>query len=450
MISSHQTLSTEYRCLEADNPQGKFRVLLPRERKHEYSVDHLGEHFYILTNDQAKNFRLVQAPVDRPGREHWQELVPHREDVLLEGIVLFHEHLVVVERKQGLIRMCIRAWSDGNEHYLDFGEPAYLAYASDNWELDTPVLRYAYTSMTTPTSVYDYDMFTREKTLVKQQEVLGGFDAKNYRTERLWATAEDGVKVPLSIVYRVGLARDGSPPLLLYGYGSYGYSRDATFDAERVSLLDRGWIYAIAHIRGGEEMGRRWYEGGKLLQKQNTFTDFVACAEHLVQEGYTAPDRLCAMGGSAGGLLMGAVMNARPDLFQGIVAAVPFVDVVTTMLDESIPLTTSEYDEWGNPNDKTYYDYMLAYSPYDHVEAVDYPNLLVTTSLHDSQVQYWEPAKWVAKLRALKTDGNKLLLRTKMEAGHGGVSGRYKRYKETAFIYAFLLDLASGDEPDRS
>jgi oligopeptidase B len=367
--------------------------------------------------------------------------VPHRDDVLLEGIVLLNEHLVVVERKQGLIQMCIRAWSDGSEHYLDFGEPTYLAYASDNWELDTLVLRYAYTSMTTPYSVYDYHMVTREKALVKQQEVLGGFEAPNYRTERLWATAKDGTKVPISIVYRAGMSRDGSNPLLVYGYGSYGYSRDATFDAHRVSLLDRGWVYAIAHIRGGEEMGRWWYEDGKLLKKRNTFTDFVACAEHLVQEGYTAPDRLFAMGGSAGGLLMGAVMNARPDLFTGIVAAVPFVDVITTMLDESIPLTTSEYDEWGNPNDKTYYDYMLAYSPYDNVEAVEYPNLLVTTSLHDSQVQYWEPAKWVAKLRTLKRDGNRLLLRTKMEAGHGGVSGRYKRYRETAFIYAFLLDL---------
>jgi oligopeptidase B len=453
MISSHQTLSTEVRCLEADDPQGAFRVLLPREREHEYSVDHLSDHFYIRTNDQAKNFRLVRAPVDCPDRAHWQEVVPHREDVFLAGFELFQDHLVVVERTQGLIQMCIRPWPGqgraGTEpHYLDFGEPAYLAYASDNWELDTPVLRYTYTSMTTPTSVYGYHMVNREKTLIKQQEVLGGFDAGNYVTERLWATAGDGTQVPLSIVYRAGLTRDGSHPLLLYGYGSYGYSRDATFDAERVSLLDRGWVYAIAHIRGGQELGRRWYEEGKLLKKKNTFADFIACAEHLVREGYTAPDRLYAIGGSAGGLLMGAVMNARPDLFRGIVAAVPFVDVVTTMLDESIPLTTSEYDEWGNPNDKAYYDYMLSYSPYDNLEAQEYPNLLVTTSLHDSQVQYWEPAKWVARLRALRADTirpgdeNRLLLRTKMEAGHGGVSGRYKRYRETAFTYAFLLDLA--------
>jgi oligopeptidase B len=452
MISSHQTLSTEYHCLEADEPEGAFRVLLPREREHEYAVDHLatrsGDHFYIRTNDRAKNFRLVKAPVDTPSREHWQEVVPHREDVFLEGFELFQNHLVVIERKLGLIQMCIRPWYYSDAHYLDFGEPAYLAYASENHELDTPILRFAYTSMTTPHSAYDYDMVTRKKTLVKQQEVLGGFEAENYVTERLWATAGDGTKVPLSIVYHKGLARDGSHPLLLYGYGSYGHSMDATFSADRVSLLDRGWVYAIAHIRGGQELGRPWYEDGKLLNKKNTFTDFIACAEHLIQEGYTAPERLFAMGGSAGGLLMGAVMNARSDLFQGIVAAVPFVDVVTTMLDESIPLTTSEYDEWGNPNDKTFYEYMLSYSPYDNIEAVDYPNLLVTTSLHDSQVQYWEPAKWVAKLRALKTDHNPLLLRCKMEAGHGGVSGRYKRYRETAFNYAFLLELASAATTD--
>jgi oligopeptidase B len=455
MIRSHQTLSTEYRCLEADEPEGTFRVLLPREREHEYAVDHLatrsGDHFYIRTNDRAKNFRLVKAPVDAPSREHWQEVVPHRDDVLLEGFELFQDHLVVIERKLGLIQMCIQPWNSTDLHYLDFGEPAYLAYASNNYEQETSILRYAYTSMTTPHSVYDYDMVTHKKTLVKQQEVLGGFEAKNYCTERLWATAGDGTKVPLSIVYRKGLvcespARDGSHPLLLYGYGSYGHSMDATFSADRVSLLDRGWVYAIAHIRGGQELGRAWYEDGKLLNKKNTFTDFIACAEHLVREGYTVPDRLFAMGGSAGGLLMGVVTNARPDLFQGIVAAVPFVDVVTTMLDESIPLTTSEYDEWGNPNDKTFYDYMLSYSPYDSVEAVDHPNLLVMTGLHDSQVQYWEPAKWVAKLRAFKTDAKRLLLRTKMDAGHGGVSGRYKRYKETAFIYAFLLDLV----PDQS
>jgi oligopeptidase B len=337
--------------------------------------------------------------------------------------------------------MCVRPWSGGGEHYLDFGEPAYFAYVHDNHDFDTHILRFSYTSMTTPKSVFDYNMVTRDKKLLKQEEVLGGFDPDNYQTERLSAAAEDGTQIPISIVYRKGTPRDGHNPTLLYGYGSYGYSMDAAFVPERLSLLDRGFVYAIAHVRGGSELGRWWYEDGKLLNKKNTFADFIACAERLVAERYTSPDKLFGMGGSAGGLLMGAVLNLRPDLFQGIVASVPFVDVVTTMLDESIPLTTSEYDEWGNPNDEIYYDYILSYSPYDTVEAKDYPHLLVLTSLHDSQVQYWEPAKWVAKLRAIKTDHNRLLLRTKMEAGHGGVSGRFKRYKETAFIYAFLLDL---------
>jgi len=424
MIGSRQTLSTEVRYLEADAPQGEFKVLLPREREHEYSVDHYQDCFYIRTNDQAKNFRLIKTP--NTGKEHWQELIPHRDDVLLQGFEIFRDHLLVVERKQGLIQMRVRPWSGEGEHYLDLDEPAYLAFANDNHDFDTPILRYTYTSMTTPPSVFDYNVVTRERTLLKQEEVLGGFDAGDYQTERLMAAAEDGTEIPISIVYRKGMERNGDSPLVLYGYGSYGASMDATFSAERLSLLDRGFIYAIAHIRGGEEMGRWWYEDGKMLKKKNTFTDFIACAE---------------LGGSAGGLLMGAVLNLRPDLFKGVVATVPFVDAVTTMLDESIPLTTSEYDEWGNPNDKTYYDYILSYSPYDNVEAKPYPNLLVTTSLHDSQVQYWEPAKWVAKLRAFKTDQNRLLLRTKMEAGHGGVSGRYKRYKETAFTYAFLLDL---------
>jgi len=441
MISSRQTLSTEVRYLEADAPQGEFKVLLPREREHEYAVDHYQDYFYIRTNDQAKNFRLIKTPVAKTGKEHWQEIIPHRDDVLLQGFEIFRDHLLVVERKQGLIQMRVRPWSGEGEHYLDLDEPAYLAFANDNHDFDTPILRYTYTSMTTPPSVFDYNVVTRERTLLKQEEVLGGFDAGNYQTERLMAAAEDGTEIPISIVYRKGMEKNGDNPLVLYGYGSYGASLDATFSAERLSLLDRGFIYAIAHIRGGEEMGRWWYEDGKMLKKKNTFTDFIACAEHLVCSQYTSPKKLFAMGGSAGGLLMGAVLNLRPDLFKGVVATVPFVDAVTTMLDESIPLTTSEYDEWGNPNDKTYYDYILSYSPYDNVEAKPYPNLLVTTSLHDSQVQYWEPAKWVAKLRAFKTDQNRLLLRTKMEAGHGGVSGRYKRYKETAFTYAFLLDL---------
>lgn len=446
MIASTQTLSAEYRYLDADAPADTFTVFLPREARHEYSVDHYRDHFYIRTNDGAKNFRLMKTPVTRTAKEHWVEVIPHRDDVLLEGCEIFRDHLVAVERKAGLIRMRIRPWAGEGEHSIDFGEPAYLAYASTNLDFDTNILRYGYTSMTTPASIYDYDMVSREKTLLKRDAVLGGFDPGDYVTERLSAPAKDGRPVPISIVYRNGLKRDGTNPLLLYGYGSYGASMDATFSSPRLSLLDRGFAFAIAHIRGGEELGREWYEDGKMLNKKNTFTDFIACAEHLVAEGYAAPDRLFAQGESAGGLLMGAVVNMRPDLFKGVIAAVPWVDVVTTMLDESVPLTTSEYDEWGNPNEKEYYEYMLSYSPYDNVEAKAYPNMLVTTGLHDSQVQYFEPAKWVAKLRALKTDDNVLLLRTQMEAGHGGVSGRYRQYRETAFQFAFMLDLAGIDD----
>jgi oligopeptidase B len=364
----------------------------------------------------------------------------------LEGFEIFQDHLVVEERKNGLIQMRVRPWSGEQEHYLYFGEPAYLAYIGTNYEFKTTLLRFVYESMTTPESTFDYDMTTRKRVLLKQDEILGGFDSKNYQTERLYATARDGVKVPVSMVYRKGMTKSGDNPLLLYGYGSYGSSMDASFSASRVSLIDRGFIYAIAHIRGGEELGRQWYENGKLLNKKNTFTDFIDCAEYLVAEDYTNPDKLFAAGGSAGGLLMGAIVNMRPDLFEGVVTRVPFVDVVTTMLDESIPLTTSEYDEWGNPNDKEYYEYMLSYSPYDNVEAKDYPHLLVTTGLHDSQVQYWEPAKWVAKLRAMKTSDNLLILKTNMDAGHSGASGRYKRYRERAFQYAFLLDLVERQE----
>jgi oligopeptidase B len=450
MIGCKQTLATEFRYLEAGDPEGEFRLFLPRERDHEYWVDHYRDHhrdhFYVRTNHQAKNFRLMMMPVEQTGKEAWREVIPHRDQVLLEGFEIFRDYLVLSERKGGLAQIGIRRWSDGESHYLDFGEPAHMAYLRDNHAFDTPILRYSYTSMTTPQSVFDYNMVTGERELLKQDEVLGGFDATDYQTERLLAAAQDGTQIPISIVYRQGIERDGGNPLLLYGYGSYGHSLDAAFNPDRVSLLDRGFVYAIAHVRGGSELGRWWYEDGKLLKKKNTFTDFIACAEHLVASGYTGPDKLFAMGGSAGGLLVGAVLNQRPDLFKGVVALVPFVDVVTTMLDESIPLTTSEYDEWGDPNDETYYDYILSYSPYDNVEAKLYPNLLVLTSLHDSQVQYWEPAKWVAKLRAVKTDQNRLLLRTKMEAGHGGVSGRFKRYKEKAFIFAFLLDLVGISE----
>jgi oligopeptidase B len=442
MIGSWQTLSTEYRFLDADKPEGEFQVIQPRRPRLEYSADHLDEHFYIRTNRDAKNFKLVRAPIQSPGLDHWEDVVPHQADVFLERFELFRDFLVVEERRDGLIRLNIRPWSGEGEHHVDFGEPAYLAHIGPNRELDTDKLRFVYTSLTIPQSSYDYDMRKKSKTLVKREEVLGGFDPANYVTERLHATASDGVKVPISIVYRKGFAKDGSRPLLLYGYGSYGASMDASFQSERLSLLDRGFAYAIAHIRGGQELGRQWYEGGKLLKKKNTFTDFIACAEHLIRQRYTGPDHLFANGGSAGGLLMGAVTNMRPGLFKGIVAQVPFVDVVTTMLDPTIPLTTNEYDEWGNPNDRTYFDYILSYSPYDNVEAKKYPNILVTTALQDSQVQYWEPAKWVAKLRATKTDSNRLLLRTYKEGSHGGVSGRYRRYEQTAFIYAFLLDLA--------
>jgi oligopeptidase B len=447
MIASVQTQSSEYRYLDANAPAGEFEVFLPRERDHEYNVDHFGDHFYVRTNWLAKNFRLMRSPVTHTEKGLWEEVIPHREDVLLEGFEVFKDHLVLGERTKGLVQLRVRRWDGWGEHHLDFRESTYLAYISTNRELDTRVLRYGYTSMTTPTSVYDYDMETRETVLLKRDEVLGGFDPDDYRTERLHGLADDGTEVPISVVYRKGIPLDGHSPLLLYGYGSYGLSMDATFASSRLSLIDRGFIFAIAHVRGGQEMGRWWYEDGKLLKKKNTFTDFIACAEHLISEGYTSPENLFAQGGSAGGLLMGAVVNMRPDLFKGVVAEVPFVDVVTTMLDKSIPLTTSEYDEWGDPNTKDYYEYILSYSPYDNVEPKWYPHLLVTTGLHDSQVQYWEPAKWVAKLRVVKTDDNRLLLKTNMEAGHGGASGRFRRYRETALVYAFLLDLAGIIEP---
>jgi oligopeptidase B len=443
LIGSNQTLSSEYRYIDADRPTGDFRVFLPRERTHEYSLDHFGDHFYVRTNDAgARNFKLVRTPVGSTGRASWEEVIAHREDTYLGGVEIFRDHLVVSERRDGLVHLRVRPWSGAGEHYLSFDEPAYLAYIGANPEFDTPVLRFGYTSMTTPTSIYDYDMATRERTLLKRDEVLGGFSPEQYRSERIHATARDGTRVPVSIVYRAGTPLDGTSPLLLYAYGSYGYSTEATFSTPRLALLDRGFIYAIAHIRGGQEMGRDWYEDGKLLRKINTFTDFIDAADHLVASGYTRPDRLFAQGGSAGGLLMGAVVNMRPELFRGVIAAVPFVDVITTMLDSSIPLTTGEYDEWGNPEDPEYYRYMLSYSPYDNVERKAYPNLLVTTGLHDSQVQYWEPAKWVARLRAMRTDSNRLLLQTNMEAGHGGASGRYRRFREIAFEYAFLIDLA--------
>lgn len=441
IIGSYQTLSQEYRFLDADDPTGEFTILQARERGLEYGIAHFEDRFYIRTNLDAKNFRLMSTPVNATTKENWEEVIPHRDDVLLEDMDIFQDYLVLSERKSGITQLRVRPWS-GEEHYIDFGEEAYLAYTGTNMDFDTKELRLGYQSMTTPPTTYDYNMETRNFNQLKQQEVLGGFNADDYVSERMWATARDGVKVPISIVYHKDFQKDGSHPLLLYGYGSYGASMEPYFSSARLSLLNRGFVYAIAHIRGGEEMGRQWYEDGKLLKKKNTFTDFIDCGEFLVAQDYTSQDRLFAQGGSAGGLLMGAVVNMRPDLWKGIVSAVPFVDVITTMLDESIPLTTGEYDEWGNPNDKEYYDYIKSYSPYDNVEAKDYPAMLVTTGLHDSQVQYWEPAKWVAKLRELKTDSNPLLLYTNMDAGHGGASGRFSRLKEVARQYAFFIDLA--------
>ena len=439
MIASYSTLSTEFRFLSADDPDGRFRIIQPRGANLEYSVDHYKDKFYIVTNYEARNFRLMETGIDRTGKENWKELIPNRDDVYLDGIEIFKDHLVVAERKDGLTQLRIIDWNDWSEHYLDFGEEVYVASISVNPEFDTHTLRFNYSSLTTPGSVYDYNMKTREKVLMKQDEVVGDFKPENYEAKRLYTVAGDSVKIPVSLVYRKGLKLNGKNPLLLYGYGSYGITIDPSFSSVRLSLLDRGFVYAIAHVRGGQIYGRQWYDDGRLLKKKNTFTDFIACAEFLVQQKYTGPDKLFAMGGSAGGLLMGAVANMRPDLFRGIIAAVPFVDVLTTMLDEGIPLTTGEYDQWGNPNVKEYYDYILSYSPYDNVAAKDYPNMLVTTGLHDSQVQYWEPAKWVAKLRATKTGNNLLLLHTNMEAGHGGSSGRFEKYRETALEYAFML-----------
>jgi oligopeptidase B len=441
MIQSHSTVSSEYRILDASNPDGAFQIFEPRKRDHLYDIDHQDDKFYIVTNWDAVNFRLMECPLDKTLRSNWKEVVPHRADVLLQGIELFRDHMVLSERKNGLTQLRVMNSRTKEDHYLKFEEPAYVASISINPEFDTKTLRYSYTSMTTPVSTYDYDMDSKKNELRKRQEVLGGYDPKNYVTERLYITARDSVKVPVSIVYKKGFEKNGKGPLLLYGYGSYGHSIEPSFSSNRLSLLDRGFAYAIAHIRGGEEMGRQWYEDGKLFKKMNTFTDFIDCADYLVKQHYTDSTHLYAMGGSAGGLLMGAVVNMRPALWNGVIAAVPFVDVVTTMLDESIPLTTGEFDEWGNPKKKEYYDYMKAYSPYDNVTAQAYPNMLVTTGLHDSQVQYWEPAKWVAKLRELKTDNHMLLLHTNMEAGHGGASGRFKILEDIALQYAFLLGL---------
>ena len=438
-IASHST--SEVRFLSADHPDGEFQIIQPREPGIEYSVTHHDEHFFITTNHGAPNFRLVRAPVANPSQSNWSPVLPYRPTVKLDATDAFRGHLAVYERQAGLRQIRILDLKSGDEHLIAFPEPVYTVRAHENPEFDTTLLRFTYTSMVTPSSVVEYDMNSRVWSVRKQTEVLGGYNPSLYRSERVFATAHDGERVPISLVYRAPLLLDAHRPLLLNGYGAYGLSYDPAFSSNILSLLDRGFIVAIAHVRGGEEMGRAWYDGGKLLNKRNTFTDFISCAEHLVSEGYTAPDRLAINGGSAGGLLMGAVTNLRPDLFRVVLAEVPFVDVVNTMLDASLPLTVIEYDEWGDPNEPAAYANIRSYSPYDNVGARAYPNMLVTAGLNDPRVAYWEPAKWVAKLRARKTDGNRLLLRTNMGAGHGGASGRFDYLREIAFKYAFMLDL---------
>ena len=443
VISSSSTMTTEFRTLLADQPDGDFKVFQKRVRGLEYDIAHFGDHFYVLTNkDDATNFKLMKTPELATAKENWVDFIAHREDVLIEDIDIFSHFLVITERFNGLNTIRIMPWSGEGAYYLPFESETYTAYTSTNVDFDTDILRYGYQSMATPASIIDFNMKTKEKEVMKEQQVLGNkFDKNNYIEERVWATAQDGTKVPISMVYRKELKKDGSNPLLQYAYGSYGYSMDATFSSTRLSLLDRGFIFAIAHIRGGEDLGRQWYEDGKLLNKKNTFTDFIECSNFLIAEKYTSPSHLYAEGGSAGGLLMGVIANMAPELYNGIIAQVPFVDVVTTMLDDTIPLTTGEYDEWGNPNIKKYYNYIKTYSPYDNVKAQDYPSIYVSTGLHDSQVQYWEPAKWVAKLRVFKTDNNAIYLDTNMNAGHGGASGRFEALKELAKEFSFLLDL---------
>ena len=441
-IASSSTVSDEHRFIPAADVFAEWRIVQPREEWLEYAVEHYENDFYILTNEGGDyNFKLVKTSVDTPYKENWVEVIPHREEVLLEGFEIFKNYLVLEEREKGLLQLNIFDYKNNTSWYLPFNDPTYTAYIGLNLEFDTEILRYGYTSLTMSSSTYEYNMREKTARLLKQQEVLGGkFLSENYISERVWADSRDGeTKIPISLVYHKDTPKSEKTPLLLYGYGSYGHTVDASFSSVRLSLLDRGFIYAIAHIRGGEYLGRGWYENGKMLKKKNTFYDFIDAAKFLIKENYTSSNHLYAMGGSAGGLLMGVVINEEPELFNGIVAQVPFVDVVTTMLDESIPLTTGEYDEWGNPNDKEYYEYMKSYSPYDNITEKCYPNILVTTGLHDSQVQYWEPAKWVAKLRDLKKDNNVLIFKTDMTSGHGGASGRFESLKEEALEYAFLL-----------
>ena len=443
IISSYSILTSEFQFIDADNPDNEFQLFSKRVRGVEYSINHFEDYFYIITNrDNSKNYKLMKTPIKNTEYNNWENVIEHRDDVLIEGIDIFKNYLVVSERSNGLNKINIKRWDESENYYLNFNSDTYTSYTTSNIDFNTNILRYVYNSMTDPYSVIDFDMETKEKIVRKEHKVIDDkFNKENYVSERIWAKAKDGTKIPISLVYKKGIKKDGNNPLLLYGYGSYGNTIDPSFSISRLSLLDRGFIYAISHVRGSEYLGREWYEDGKLFNKMNTFTDFVDCTKHLISEGFTSSKHTYAYGGSAGGLLMGAVINLAPELYNGVIAAVPFVDVVTTMLDETIPLTTSEYDEWGNPNNKNYYKYMMTYSPYDNVKKINYPNLLVTTGLHDSQVQYWEPAKWVAKLRELKTDENNLFLNTNMETGHGGSSGRFKSLKDLAKEYAFLFDL---------
>jgi oligopeptidase B len=433
--------TTEIHYLNADNPAGEFELVHPRQQDMEYRMTHHDNHFLIVTNDNAKNFKLMQAPVSNPSKENWKELVPHRKSVKLDGIEVFQDFLVLYERENGLKQITIKDFSTDQTHRVKFPEPVYTFWSEYNPEYSSQLLRFNYSSFVTPRSVFDYNMKTRDRELKKQDEILGGYDPDQYQSEQTFAVAEDGTRIPISMVYKKGLVKDGNNPLYLYAYGAYGASSEPYFSSNRVSLLDRGLVFAIAHVRGGGEMGRFWYDDGKLLHKKNTLTDFIASAEHLIAENYTSAEKLVISGVSAGGLLIGSVVNMRPDLFKVVIADVPFVDLINTMRDPSIPLTVIEYEEWGNPNKKEYFDYMLSYSPYDNVEAKEYPNMLILAGLNDTRVQYWEPTKWTAKLRARKTDDNRLLLKTNMGTGHGGASGRYERIKEMAFEYAFILDV---------
>jgi oligopeptidase B len=438
-LGAHSATTSEVYCIPADQPTAQPRLVAPRTSEHEYHVDHRGELFYIVTNDRGRNFRLVSAPVADPQPQNWTEVIPHRDEVMLEDVELFARHSVVHERTGGFPRLRVVDFETGAAHAVEFPEPAYSVYGTGNAEFDTDTYRFGYESLVTPDSVFDYDMNTRSRKLLKQEEVLGGYDPARYVSELTYASSPDGTPVPVSIVYRKDLRSPGAQPLLLSGYGAYGFPSDVHFSSTRLSLLDRGVIYAIAHVRGGGEMGKKWHDQGRMLAKKNTFTDFIAAAEHLIARRYTASSQLVIEGGSAGGLLMGAVVNQRPDLFKAVVAEVPFVDVINTMLDASLPLTTGEYEEWGNPQEREFFDYMLSYSPYDNIAPTAYPAILVETSLNDSQVMYWEPAKYVAKLRAIKTDDSPVLLKINMDAGHGGASGRYDYLREIAFTYTFIL-----------